>query len=215
MSNKLTLSDIKNVINIHIEESRNFLMVVNKPLAIYISEYLDEEYDIVDEDEDLDNDEFYVNMWFDEGGIRFYCESAKGYDHYKFVDPFDQFVDYFIFTDTNMTKEEVDKYLNGDGTWSWCEMVEDVNDIEDCEENDLEDEYECPICEAKSEVDALCCCNECLEDEIKDSIGECLDKIFNDACTDCIVDGVVKLAYKCLEMGKENVKYNMMEFLDS
>jgi hypothetical protein len=98
------------------------------------------------------------------------------------------------------------------------------DDTECCEENrenegeELEAEYcdcECPICDAERDIEDIeCFCDECEEDFIKDTIEECLERVF-DGCPDCAIDSVIKLAYKCLEFGKENAKQNMMEFLET
>jgi hypothetical protein len=95
------------------------------------------------------------------------------------------------------------------------ESVADENlEVNDCENEVSEEVCECTICTAEREIESLeCCCNECVEDHMKDFIDECLERVFN-GCPECIVDSVVKLAFKCLNLGKENVKQEMYEFLE-
>ena len=48
----------------------------------------------------------------------------------------------------------------------------------------------------------------------EESIEECLEVIFEDSCPECKIDSVLKLAYKCLELGKQSVRQDVMEFLE-
>jgi hypothetical protein len=200
MANKLTLNKLKRVLDIHVEEERNFLIVCDKPLAVYISEYLDEEYDIVDEDEDLDSDLFYVSLWFYQDGMRFYVECAKGHSGYKEVDTIDnQFVDYFI-QDCTMSEEEVDKYLLGDATWSWFEIIEDNEtdcdgDCENCElneENELteRDKVMIDIIERfayEIETEDMCECGCTLRNKLSDLLHLGMEIGYRDAKEECEV----------------------------
>ena len=99
-----------------------------------------------------------------------------------------------------------------------CDNIECCNEnIEymDCEDKELENECECPICTGKEEAMGLCCyCEECLENYMKESIEECLEVIFEDSCPECKIDSVLKLAYKCLELGKQSTRQDVMEFLE-
>lgn len=98
---------------------------------------------------------------------------------------------------------------------SGCDNVECCNENRDCEDEVLEEICECPVCAAEREVQELdCFCEECVEDNMKDFIDECLEHVFG-GCPDCAIESVVKLAFKCLNLGKENVKHEMTEFLDS
>lgn len=235
MSNKLTLTDIQNIIDIHIAESRNFLMVTNKDLAVYICEYLDEEYDITDEDEDFDNEEFYVSMWFDEDGIRFYCESARGYDSYKYVETVnDQFVDYFVFADTGMSDEDVNKYLEGEGTWSWCELSDGDEDKSEfckccqCGSEDCED-FNCTCkdleVEDMTDNEIPCDCPECKsargefteEEELEIGLVEHYAKYIEEIQCTCgseLRNILYSLVQECMSIGYENSKEEMREFLE-
>ena len=49
---------------------------------------------------------------------------------------------------------------------------------------------------------------------MKESIGECLEVIFEDSCPECKIDSVLKLAYKCLELGKQSTRQDVMEYLE-
>jgi len=85
----------------------------------------------------------------------------------------------------------------------------------ECEDNELKEQCECPICQAEQEVKELdCFCEECSEDYMKEFIDECLEHIFN-GCPDCAIESVVKLAFKCKELGIESAKYKMYEFLEN
>jgi len=94
------------------------------------------------------------------------------------------------------------------------EEVEYIDENYECEDNELEEQCECPICQAEQEVKELdCFCEECSEDYIKEFIDECLEHVFN-GCQECAIESVVKLAFKCKELGIESVKYKMYEFLE-
>jgi len=93
------------------------------------------------------------------------------------------------------------------------EEVEYINEYE-CEDNELKEQCECPICKAEQEVKELdCFCEECSEDYMKEFINECLEHVFN-GCPDCTIESIVKLAFKCKELGIESAKYKMYEFLE-
>jgi len=249
MANKLTLTDIDNILDKHIETSIDFLMVVDHGLASYISEYLGETYDIIDDTNDLSpyTKEYYISMLFDDEEIQMFCETARANDgDYKYSDFFESYGDYYIFTD--MDRETVDKTLVGNSSWSFCELVEDKDNSNDsqydvspecsncdgcdehcgrgnhdeeyidknyeCEDNELEEQCECPICQAEQEVKELdCFCEECSEDYMKEFINECLEYVFN-GCQECAIESVVKLAFKCKELGIESAKQDMIEFLE-
>ena len=88
------------------------------------------------------------------------------------------------------------------------------DDEYECEDNELEEQCECPICQAEQEVKELdCFCEECSEDYMKEFINECLEYVFN-GCQECAIESVVKLAFKCKELGIESAKQDMIEFLE-
>lgn len=196
MANELTFDEIIDVLDIHIDEKRNFLFVTDRNLAEEICEYLEEEFDIVDDDSDLDREniqEFYVNCWFDEDGIRFYCESANGRGGYKEVETFDnQFIDYFILEGT-MSEKEADKYLLGDCTRSWFEIVDEEKSNKDQDEELTDD-----------------------EEEFISLVGEAFEKIVNsDGCEHCIFDALFELAFAMKDIGYSDSEDDMRKFLDS
>ena len=88
--------------------------------------------------------------------------------------------------------------------------------VDDCEDEDLESECDCPICQVEQDVKQLdCYCPECVSDYQKDFIDECLEVIFSgNACPDCIVKSVIELAFKCKELGRQSVKQEISEFLE-
>ena len=95
---------------------------------------------------------------------------------------------------------------------SGCENTECCEENRDCEDNGLGEQ--CPVCSAVREIDELeCFCSECQEDFMKDSIAQCLERVFN-GCPDCGIEAIVNLAFKCLEFGKRNAKQEMLEFLE-
>ena len=113
--------------------------------------------------------------------------------------------------------ESEEEYCKCDDFECTCQLddeeVEYINEYE-CEDNELEEQCECPICQAEQEVKELdCYCEECSEDYMKEFINECLEHVFN-GCPDCVIESVVKLAFKCKELGIESAKYNMYEFLE-
>lgn len=148
MSNKLTLKDILEVIDNHIESETQFMFVCDKDLAEIICEYVADNYDLYDEDMELSDKhkDYYVSLYFDYGEIRFYCETARGCNGtYKYLDATEDRVDYFICN--GMSEYDADDKLDGDNcTWNWidladdpCENCDDVN-CRDCVEGDKESE---------------------------------------------------------------------------
>jgi len=207
MANKLTLTDIDNILDKHIETSIDFLMVVDHGLASYISEYLGETYDLIDDTNDLSpyTKEYYISMLFDDEEIQMFCETARANDgDYKYSDFFESYGDYYIFTD--MDRETVDKTLVGNASWSFCELAEDKEENDDnqydvspecancdgcdehcgCGNHDEEyiDELDEDVCSVCGEVD--CDCGECMcddcrsqrhDDIVNASVGKAFEKI--------------------------------------
>ena len=217
MANKLTLDKIFQIVDNHVESGTQFMFITDKDLAEIICEYVADNYNLIDDNMQLDDQykDYFVSLYVDEDGLRFICETARCIDgDYKYSDALNDNLNYFICND--MTEQEADKYLLGECcTWSWVEVVAD-EEYEDCEDNELEQQVcECPICDAERDIEEIkCFCNECEEDFVDDSIEECLERVFN-GCPDCVVDSIIKLAFKCLEFGKENAKQKTMEFLET
>jgi hypothetical protein len=231
MTNKLTLSEVKDIIDSHLESENNFMFACDFSLAHYIYDYLHNDYEIVAECLELSTEieEYYLSVTFypKDNEICLICENAKCSDgEYKYNDICDG-IDYFIFIDID--KNIAYEKLCGEGSWSWCELVEDnevketnvENDCGNCDgccDNDDEledDECDCPICQAEQEVQELdCYCEECNSEFEKEAIEECLNIIFDNSCPDCIVKSVVNLGYKFKEIGKQSVKQEIRDFLD-
>ena len=193
---QLTYSDIIDILDEHIDESKNFLFVVNHDLAVFISNYLAEEYDIFDiEGSDLDKNykEYYCSLWFDEDGDNFYCESALGRMEYKETDNFDEPMSYFIFTD--MDSYNVKRKLLGDAscTWNYCEFVPDEDDIEEDEE---------------------CFCPECRKDRFMELIADTLYFIDESDCLSCKTNALMNLLIEFQDSGIEIVKKDNDEVLN-
>lgn len=250
MANKLTLPDVYQIIDKHIESSQQFLFVTDKDLAELICEYVFDNYDLYDENVELNDKyiDYYVSLYFDEDGCNFYCETARRNNgNYKWADAMEDSVNYFVCN--GMTEKEANEYLKGDYcTWSWIEIVVEDDcednqeyiedqlcdccrycDSENCDdyectcgngENDQceDEEYEecnCPICQAEYEVKDLdCYCEECNSDYEKEALNECLERIFGNTCPDCIIESVLRLAYKFKEIGRQSVKQEIRGFLE-
>jgi len=214
MANKLTLTDIDNILDNHIETSIDFLMVVDHGLASYISEYLGETYDLIDETNDLSpyTKEYYISMLFDDEEIQMFCD-------YKYSDFFDSYGDYYIFTD--MDRETVDKTLVGNASWSFCELVEDKEIMDDTDvENENVDEYldddntiPCPCVHCKSAR------GEFTDDEEYEIglVEHYAQYIENSECEcGCELRNILySMLQECMSMGYENAKDEIDEESDN
>jgi hypothetical protein len=197
--NEITLDEIFNRIDDAFDEKVNVVFVCNYDLALEISEYLFNEYDIEDENSQLDVedlDEYYVSLYFDKDEINFYCESARGNSgNFKVNDC--GVVDYYVFL--KMSKEEVSKSLQGDdGTMiGLYDLVDEDDDIEDFDDEGFDNE------DIDDEVEA-----------IGDFIIEYVDKIIeNDLCSQCIYNTLVDLYCNAYRIGRRDQKLAMIEQL--
>lgn len=199
MSNKLTLSDIYQVIDSHIENQIQFMFVVNRDLAELICEYVADNYDLYDEEMQLSDKykDYYVSLYYDGDEVSFYCESARGYNgEYKWSDAMENRVDYFICND--MSEEEADdKLLGYMCTWSWIDVdwEEDDNVAEsslckccECKNSDSCDEYEC-TCKDMVEENELCQCDECRKERFYHLLTDTLNCILEaEGCPECTLE---------------------------
>lgn len=153
--NQITKYDLENILDNHIQQKRDCMFVCNGFIAYFISEFLEEVYDIRDEGSELFSNakEFYVSLNFYDNYIEFFCEDACGIDgEFKGCDLDNQ--DYFI-QGNMMSDREIEECLYGgeDCTWSRFELVEDDGIVE---EEELEEDM----------VEECCgCCECCCEDE--------------------------------------------------
>ena len=97
--NTYTLPQVKEIIDEHLELSRNFLLVCDFSLAHYIYDYLSNDYGIEIESLELSSevDEYYVSMsFYSDGEMKSFCEFAKcSNGQYKY-DEVDN-IDYYVF----------------------------------------------------------------------------------------------------------------------
>lgn len=225
--NNLTFEELCQTINNHFESKTNFLFVVDLDLACDICDYIEENHDLVAEDEELETsiEEYYVSVYFgDNDDIKMYVESARGNSgKYKITDDSNDYIDYFI--GTTMTENEADKYLLGDGIWSWFKVVGEDTDVEedDSKPDDCatcEDRYECDDYierqKQESEEEELCFCDECTEEREQALFDEVFSLMFSgDACRNCIIEKVIDIAYDFKKLGYLEARDEMREFLDS
>lgn len=202
MSNKITLSDIGNIIDNHFEAERSFVFVCDEITSDFIMNYLEGIYGLEDEDcEYLEatTDEYYVSVsFFKDENPEVFCENARASNgRYKYSEIDD--CDYFIMNDTNMCEITADKTLEGEGcTWSWFSIVDEDED------NEYYGEYGEYVC------DGDCGCCDCEEpDDSKEEeiriIGETIQKIFEVyPCPECVSEIVVKLAARFKDIGWTN-----------
>ncbi len=207
--NNLTFEEFCQTIDNHFESKTSFLFVADLGLACDICDYIEEEYDLVAQDEELETsiEEYYVSVYFGENDeVKMYVESARGNSgKYKLADETNDYVDYFI--GTGMSENEVDKYLLGDGTWSWFRVVED-EEPDDCDT--CEDRFECDdYIEKQSELlDS--------EDEFARLVDETLNEILDSGgCPNCILEALVEFGGKCLSIGHSDAVDEVKKFLDS
>jgi len=220
MANKLTLTDIDNILDKHIETSIDFLMVVDHGLASYILEYLGETYDLIDETNDLSpyTKEYYISMLFDDEEIQMFCETARANDgDYKYSDFFDSYGDYYIFTD--MDRETVDKTLVGNASWSFCELVEDCNVeiMDDCCDDNVN------ILEDNNSIPCNCVNCKSVRGEFTDDeeyeiglVEHYAQYIENSEC-ECgsqLRNILYSMLQECMSMGYENSREEMKDFLE-
>jgi hypothetical protein len=194
--NKITLNEILNRINNAILEKENIVFVCNYDLAEGISDYLNNAYDIVDENSQLyqeDLDEYYVSLYFHDYEIEFYCESARGVNENFRVNDCG-IVDYYVFLE--MTEDEISDSLQGkDGsTIGLYDLVdEEDEDIEYFEDEDLDED---------------------MVEAISDHIAEYVDRIVdNHLCPQCIFNTLVDLYFDAYNAGVRDSKLEMIENL--
>ena len=198
MSNKLTLTNIENIIDGHFEVERNFVFVCDETLSDFIMDYLDEDYGLKDGDcGNLPNitDEYYVSvMFYEDEEPKVFCENARTMDgRYKYsgVDN----CDYFIMDDTGVCEITANKILNGEGcTWSWFEIVDEDED-DYCGEYG---EYKCCDCEDCCDCEEV---DDSEEEEIR-IIAEAIQDIYDVyPCPECVSDVLIKLASRFKDVG--------------
>jgi hypothetical protein len=193
--NKITVDELEGIICRHIDNDKNFLFVCNYIIAQHICDFLKTEYEIEDEDSELNRkvNEYYITHY----NNQFYCEVARGSNgEYKSGDLYN--VDYFIFTD--MSEAEVDAKLIDDlGTWSWAEIVDEIADEEeDCCDGD------CENCELNDE-----------EEEELSLIADYVEKVLNaNGCVDCTFEALIDLAYAFKNIGYRDCKDYVQSCID-
>jgi len=193
MTNKLTLSEVKDIIDSHLESENNFMFACDFSLAHYIYDYLHNDYEIVAECLELSTEieEYYLSVTFypKDNEICLICENAKCSDgEYKYNDICDG-IDYFIFIDID--KNIAYEKLCGEGSWSWCELVEDNEVKETNVENDCGNCDGC--CDNDDELeDDECDCEKCREEKLFHLLTDTLNIIQDaDGCPDCTIQALL------------------------
>ncbi len=192
--NNLTFEELCQTIDNHFESKTNFLFVVDLDLACDICDYIEEIHGLYAENEELSANinEYYITVIFSEDEeVKMYVESARGNSgKFKLSDLDNDYIDYFIGTD--MSENEADKYLLGDGTWSWFKVVEEDDEVDE-EESELSDS----------------------EDEFAKLVNETLSAILDlGGCPNCILESLLDFGGKCLSLGHSDAVDEIREFLD-
>lgn len=169
--NKVTLSDIEDIIYSHFEADDNFLMVVDFETALHLCNYtkgwIDEEVDYRSIFLDNECDEYYFSMYFHENQDSLFCEFAKTKKgEYKLCES-EYPVSYYVFTDMN--SKDVYSKLKGDNVKCWL-----FSEIVDEEDTDF-----CADCEGCADFEESECCEDfCSEgQELLVDYGSCGDAI--------------------------------------
>lgn len=182
--NKLNYSEIEDIIDKHFQIEEDIMFVVDKNLATYICNYIEDVYGLEDKNNELSTsvNEYYLTILFDGAEAELYCENAKSTSgKYKSSDVYK--CDYFI--GVNMSEEDCDKFLLAEiGIWSWFEIV---NDDEDCC-------YECCDCEDDE-----------LTDDQKAELGLIYD-FYNlimeaNGCRECTLKAILNMANTFKDIG--------------
>jgi hypothetical protein len=199
--NEMCLSKVFSRIDDAIERNSNIMFVCNFSLAEEISEYVLDTYDIIDKNSALyddDIDEYYVGLYFTEGEIEFYCERARGISgQFKMTDA-EGVIDYYIFLE--MTDEEIEEKLLGEGSWGLYDLIWDEDDDEDCDSDEDKDDCE------EDEDDC--------DDVVYDLIAGYADQIVeNDLCPRCVLNVLVDLYCKAYRFGARDQRLMVIERL--
>ncbi len=222
----LSFSDIADIIDDHFSTETNCLFVTNKNLAEAICDYVLNEYNIMDEDMEINDEilDYYITIYFEDDNINFFCEDARGITgEYKLHYVEDEYVDYYI-CDINMDVNVVfDKLMGVNGSWNWVSVSLD-EDCNNCKYEGTDECCECGDCEeCEDEIKEIVCNNNCEECEIPDElcndiklIEEYADKIENIECTcGCELRNIL---YEFLMIGKgigyEDCKEYIKKFVD-
>ena len=191
IKNKLTYSDVENIISRHVDNKTNFMFVCDYILADFICHYIKDVYTLEDLTKKLSlrTDKYYITYYDGE----FYCECAKVFSgNYKLCD-LDN-IDYFVFND--MPEQTAVKKLLG-GLIYFCELdnEDECCECDCCEEDDEE------LTDEEVEVTKILC--------------EYADKIIDASpCPDCVFDLVQDLAIKFRDIGFKDSQDLMRSFID-
>jgi len=205
--------------------------VCNFVLAEEISEYLADEFDIIDENTSLyddDIDEYYLSLYFNEDEAEFCCECARGISgNFKITDCEDV-TDYYIFLE--MTDEEIKEKLLGKGSWGLYDLEINENEICDgecedcngCDEDDGEDE-EKKIFESwqkrYKDTGTFDDYDENDDDEceaISNFVSKYTDKIIeNGLCPHCTSNTLIDFYFEVYNIGARDAKLEMKEQLSN
>jgi len=231
---KYTLSQVEEIIDSHIESDTNFTFVCNFELAHYIYDYLGNEYDVEADSIQLSSevDEYYVSLNFYKNDITFVCEYAK-WDQagtYKYDDG--DKIDYFVFS--NMSFGDIREYLSGDGCIRFCELIDEDEELCNCNDCDCKDGSACDGCgrevdngnvEEKEELVIPCDCVDCKsargefteDEEYEIGLVEHYAQYIESSPCECgseLRNILYSMLQECMSMGYENSREEMREFLE-
>lgn len=206
---EITLDEIFNIINNSIKSLTNIMFVCNFKLAKEISKYLDY-LGIEDKNTALyqaELDEYYAGLSFYEDEIFFDCECARGKNgEFKTTSCEDitdeDITDYYIFLE--MTSQEIDKKLQGEGSWNLCDLVdEDDDDDDDCDDNCEDDDSEDDDCDDDENTEA-----------IFNLLVDFADKIIeNNLCPSCTFNTLIDVYFSGVQAGYRDAKLEIIEQL--
>jgi len=122
--NEIDFDDLTKIIDVHMEKQTDLLMVIDESLKNIIIDYFTDKYGLVDSNASFNKDEYYVSVYWNEDGINYYVESARGISgNYKEADSYDLPIIYYIFTD--MSEEFASKKLLGNVQKKYfCEFID-------------------------------------------------------------------------------------------
>ena len=140
MRNEISFCELTDMIDENIKNAENFLVVCDKNLKDNLSDYFRNVYDLIDEDEDKNCDEYYISLHWRGNEHEYYVESAKGISgEYKLCDTYE--CDYYICVDMD-TQVADDKFI---GDMMFCKLIGcdecEYLDCEDDEDMDVEVEF--------------------------------------------------------------------------
>jgi len=199
-------SQVEDIIDYNLQESKSFLFVCDFALAHKIYDYIHNDYGIIGTSLELcsDIDEYYVSLQFyPNGDMDFVCEYSKGEDdNYKY-DEVDEII-YYVFS--SMSFGEVREFLVGKGELEFCKLIDDTHEL--LEGEDHYQDCGCVSCKsARSEFTP--------EEEYEIGMVEYYAQyVENSECGSQLRNILYSMLQEGISMGYENAKLEMREFLE-